>query len=140
MKHIALSLLIAFISVCTSAQNDETAIRKVLQKQQDAWNNGNIELFMEHYLKDSTLSFIGKNDITYGWNQTLERYQKSYPDTATMGKLTFRILHIIKTGKKYRYVVGHWHLKRSKGDVQGHFTLIMRKIKGKWTIISDHSS
>jgi hypothetical protein len=31
-------------------------------------------------------------------------------------------------------------LKRSIGDVRGHFTLIWRKIKGRWVIVSDHSS
>jgi hypothetical protein len=57
-----------------------------------------------------------------------------------MGQLKFDILHLKRLGKKHYFVVGKWYLKRSVGDVGGHYTLIFQKIKGKWVIVSDHSS
>jgi hypothetical protein len=36
--------------------------------------------------------------------------------------------------------VGKWHLIRSVGDVGGHYTLLVKRINGKWVIISDHTS
>jgi len=36
--------------------------------------------------------------------------------------------------------VGKWALKRSAGDVSGSYTLLIRKIKGEWVIVCDHSS
>ena len=57
-----------------------------------------------------------------------------------MGKLDLQILNIKLLGKDVAFVVGKWDLKRNIGDVGGHFTLLMRKLKGKWFIVADHSS
>ena len=84
--------------------------------------------------------FIGKSGVTYGWQKTLENYKKGYPDTAAMGKLDFTILQTKRLSAIYFFVVGKWHLARSIGDVGGAFTLLFRKVKGKWMIVADHSS
>ena len=140
MKYF-LSFLLLFISgTISQAQPAETIIRQKMGAQVIAWNSGHLEAFMEPYWKNDSLTFIGKNGITYGWNNTLERYKKGYPDVKAMGKLTFKIIHIQKTGTHYRYVTGKWMLKRDAGDLNGHFTLVFRKLKGQWVIISDHSS
>jgi ketosteroid isomerase-like protein len=57
-----------------------------------------------------------------------------------MGKLQLQIISIKLLGKDLAFVVGKWNLERTVGDVGGHFTLLMRKIKGKWAIVADHSS
>ena len=33
-----------------------------------------------------------------------------------------------------------FYLKREIGDASGFFTLVFKKVKGKWYIISDHTS
>lgn len=129
------------ISITASAQNkNEAAILKMLQAQEKEWNNGNLESFMKGYWHNDSLLFIGKNGPKYGYNVTLENYKKSYPDTARMGKFTSTILSIKKLSKEYYFVVGKWYLKRSVGDVGGHYTLLIRKINGEWVIVADHSS
>lgn len=122
------------------AQADETAVKAVLNKQQICWNNGDIPCFMESYWKSDSLKFIGKSGITYGWKQILENYTKSYPDTTTMGKLTFTLLEIKTWSGTDAWVLGKWILQRTKGDVGGYFTLMFRKINGVWVIVSDHTS
>jgi ketosteroid isomerase-like protein len=130
-----------FLCVHSNAQSkDVNAIKKVLNDQNEAWNQGNIDAFMDGYWKNDSLTFIGKSGVTYGWNNTLNNYKKGYPDTATMGKLTFTLLHIKKLSKENYQVIGKWFLKRTVGDVGGHFTLLFRKIDGRWVIISDHTS
>jgi hypothetical protein len=57
-----------------------------------------------------------------------------------MGKLSFDILVIKKLSPEYCYVVGKWMLQRSIGDLSGHYDLLLRKLKGKWVIVADHSS
>ncbi len=84
--------------------------------------------------------FIGKTGVTYGWSNTLKNYKKGYPDTAAMGKLTFTLIQVKKLSKEYYHVTGKWFLKRSIGDIGGHYTLLFRKINNHWVIISDHSS
>ena len=122
------------------SQLDELAVRHLLLKQVDAWNRGDVKAFMEGYWKNDSLMFIGKKGVTRGWKATLENYQKGYPDTASMGKLQFDLVEVRTLSKAYVYVTGHWRLTRSVGDLSGMFTLLLKKIKGKWLIIRDHSS
>jgi len=119
---------------------NETAIRALLAAQTKAWNEGNLVDFMEGYLPSDSLLFVGKSGPTYGFNNTLNNYKKGYPDTASMGKLTFTLLAVTPIEKKHYRVLGKWSLQRSKGDVSGYFTLLFQKIKGKWLVIQDHSS
>lgn len=129
-----------FIHASPAQSKDETAIRKLLNTQDAAWNRGDLEVFMDGYWKNDSLMFIGKSGITYGWQQTLDNYKKGYPDTAAMGKLHFEYIEIKRLSANYFFVVGKWHLSRSIGDLNGAFTLLMRKIKGQWVIVKDHSS
>jgi len=141
MKIVVLLFASFLCYISLSAQSrDEVLIRQTLKSQEQAWNSGNIPQFMESYWHSDSLMFIGKSGITYGWDNTLKNYQKGYPDTATMGKLDFNLLHVKRLSAIYYMVVGKWHLTRSKGDVGGHFTLLLRKIKSRWVIVSDHTS
>jgi hypothetical protein len=125
----------------TQSKTDIETIENILKNQQNAWNQGDLEKFMDGYWQSDSLKFIGKNGITYGWKATLDRYRKGYPDKATMGTLQFTILHQEKISKYAILTIGKWHLKRDeKGDVEGYFSLLWRKIKGKWVICADHSS
>jgi ketosteroid isomerase-like protein len=138
-------LVVVFLFVCTCstlhAQNkDEQAIRRLLASQNEQWNKGNIEAFMKGYWESDSLLFVGKNGPTYGYRTTLENYRKSYPDTAAMGKLHFDILKTEPLAPDCYFVLGKWMLKRSIGNVQGHFTLLFKKKKGQWVIVADHSS
>lgn len=136
-----LLLLFLFSSVIVNAQSkDELEVRKILATQTAAWNNGDLEGFMKGYWKSDSLMFIGKSGINWGWDKTLESYQKGYPDTAAMGKLNFDIIVVKRLSFQYFYVVGKWMLKRTAGDLSGHFNLLFKKIKGQWFIIADHSS
>ena len=119
---------------------NETAIRALLAAQTKAWNEGDLVGFMEGYLLSDSLLFVGKSGPTYGFTNTLNNYKKGYPDTASMGKLTFTLLAVTPIEKKHYRVLGKWSLQRSKGDVSGYFTLLFQKIKGKWFVIQDHSS
>ncbi|MEP6846325.1 MAG: DUF4440 domain-containing protein, partial [Panacibacter sp.] len=61
-------------------------------------------------------------------------------DTTTMGKLDFTILDLKLLSSDYGFVLGKWHLARTIGDIGGYFTLLFRKINGRWVIIADHTS
>lgn len=134
-------LLLALMAFSAPAQDREEAqIRQLLSTQTAAWNRGDLEGFMQTYWKSDSLLFIGKNGVKWGWQQTLENYRKGYPDTAAMGQLSFDILVVKKLSPAYYYVVGKWMLNRSLGNLSGHYNLLLRKIRGRWVIVADHSS
>jgi hypothetical protein len=132
--------LLLLTSNSISQQKTERKLRKVLEVQQKSWNNGDIEGFMTTYWKNDSLMFIGKTGVTYGWQHTLNNYKKGYPNKAAMGTLNFNLISIKKVSRKYYSIIGKWHLTREAGDLQGHFTLLLKKIQSHWFIIQDHSS
>lgn len=140
MKFITLLFLLATSLFVKAQSKEEKIILQSLEKQRTSWNNGDLNTFMDTYWRNDSLMFIGKSGITYGWENTLNNYKKGYPDTAAMGKLNFNILHVKRLSVLYYSVVGKWHLKRSAGDLSGHFTLLFKKIGNQWLIVSDHSS
>ena len=139
-KLLILSILIGCYLVSPAQKNAREKILTLLDTQTQSWNRGDLEGFMKGYWENDSLRFIGKSGITYGYNNTLNNYKRGYPDTAAMGKLQFTILVVKKLSPRYYEVVGKWYLKRSIGDVSGHYTLLLRKINSKWVIVSDHSS
>lgn len=138
---VFLFIVAVSLSLTTIGQSkDEIEVRNVLSNQSAAWNRGDIDAFMVGYWENDSLMFIGKSGITYGYKNTLANYKKNYPDTTVMGKLTFTLIHVKQLSPEYFHVTGKYYLSRTIGDASGHFTLVFRKIKGRWMIVSDHSS
>ncbi|HEV7348300.1 nuclear transport factor 2 family protein [Telluribacter sp.] len=143
MKNQLILLLLLITATAASAQSeaDRKAILGILDRQTRDWNAGNIAAFMNGYWESDSLMFVGKNGVTYGYRSTYEGYLKRYPDRATMGTLQFTILHLNFPGPDVAFVVGKWNLTRpEKGDVGGHYTLLWRRIGGRWVIVCDHTS
>lgn len=138
MKHLLIALLLC--SAFSLKAQDTKEILAVLDNQQNAWNAGDLNKFMSGYAQSDSLLFLGKAGPTYGWQQALDNYKKGYPDKAAMGKLTFSIKKVQLLSKDTAFVLGGWHLQREKDEPQGYFTLIFKKFKSGWKIISDHTS
>jgi uncharacterized protein (TIGR02246 family) len=121
-------------------QNDRAAIAKILDAQENAWNQGNVDAFLEGYWHSPELTFSGSSGIARGWDGVLARYRKSYPDRAAMGQLDFSNLETRFFGKDAALVLGRWHLSRAQGDVGGVFSLVWQRFPEGWRIIHDHTS
>ena len=147
MKNCIITIGLLLISIGLYAQSiksfksaDQQIIVKILEDQRVAWNQGDINEFMQVYWKSDSLVFLGRNGPKYGWQNTLDNYKKSYPDKKTMGLLIFNIHEIRILSKGNAFVVGAWMLKRETDEPNGFFTLLLKKIKGEWKIVADHSS
>ena len=119
---------------------DRLAIMKVLRSQQDAWNRGDLEAFLDGYWRSPELSFSGATGTTRGFVGVRERYRGKYEDRAAMGQLEFSELEFRSLGPRAEMVLGHWHLQREKGNIGGVFTLILERFPEGWRIIHDHTS
>ena len=123
----------------SSFEMDKAEILEVLDQQQLAWNNFDLEGFMQGYWKSEELKFYGANGVSRGWEQTLSNYIKRYPSKEAMGQLNFTIDAVSKIENMSYFVMGQYHLKRTIGDAHGTFMIIFKKIDGDWKIISDSS-
>ena len=114
------------------------AIKKILATQQECWNNGDIDGFMQGYWDSEELIFTSLNHKpTYGWNNTLERYKNSYPTKYSMGEFRFEILDIELTSKKTASLNGKWELIRINDHPKGFFWLDLEKFDENWLITKD---
>ena len=142
MRKYIFLLLACFVSSLLFAQQnkDVKEITDLMNRQTVSWNKGNLDEFMTGYWKNDSLMFIGKSGLTYGYANALNNYKKNYDSADKMGKLFFEILKVKKLSAEYCWVLGKFFLKRSVGDVGGTYTLLFKKINGKWLIIADHTS
>ncbi|MBW6481419.1 MAG: nuclear transport factor 2 family protein [Vicingaceae bacterium] len=139
MKNTIYILLIFLTMACTQQFEEKEAILQVMSQQEQDWNNGNIDAFMQGYWQSDSLMFVGKNGIKYGWQTTLENYKKSYPDKSTMGNLSFAI-EKLEVENQTAFMLGKWNITRESDNIGGYFTLYWKKIDGKWVIVLDHTS
>jgi beta-aspartyl-peptidase (threonine type) len=121
-------------------ETDRAAITKIIETQQNNWNQGNVDAFLEGYWRSPDLTFSGSGGIARGWDGVLVRYKKNYPDRASMGRLDFSDLEFRFLGSDGALVLGRWHLARARGDVGGVFSLVWQRFPEGWRIIHDHTS
>lgn len=127
-------------SAAHSQEDAKKTILQLFEKQVGAWNEGDLEKFMSTYWKSPELTFSAGGTTTRGWQQTLDRYKKSYSTKALMGHLTFSKFEVIVLGEHSALALGNWKLKQEKDVLQGNFSVVLKKMDGKWLIIHDHSS
>jgi ketosteroid isomerase-like protein len=127
----------------SSPSNDaalRAAVKSVLRVQEDAWNRGDIDAFVDHYWKSDDLTFNSEGKTTRGWNGTLARYRERYGTPEKMGRLSFTGLEITPLGDSAALVLGQWRLERESEPVSGNFSLVLSKLDGRWVIVHDHTS
>jgi uncharacterized protein (TIGR02246 family) len=148
MKHHRLISALLTLGLITSAAAQDnsknaksiSAIRAVLDAQAAAWNRGDIDAYMDGYDRSPDTVFVSGDRVTRGWQTVLERYKKTYDTREKMGTLTFSDVEVTMLSKDAALVLGRWHLKRSKDEPHGRFTLLFRKTNAGWRIVHDHTS
>ena len=144
MGTLAWMLLVAASFAGQTERKDpaKTEIEQVLHTQQEAWNRGDLEAFMQGYWKSPELTFFAGGKENHGWQAALDRYKAAYASSGhEMGKLEFAGLRIEMLGPDAAFVRGEYHLTMSDGKTpHGLFTLIFRMFPDGWKIVHDHSA
>lgn len=130
------------ITYCQSilSESDKNEIISVLKQQEKFWNKGDIDGFMQGYVKSDFLVFNGSSGPFYGWDSVKDRYIKTYPSKEKMGALNFKIHNISLITSSVAQLIGQFFLSYPKSEVSGYFTLVLIKSKGEWLILSDHTT
>jgi uncharacterized protein (TIGR02246 family) len=121
---------------------EELDVIKVLTKQEDAWNRGDLDAFATGYKNSADILFVGRQ-ISRGYDQMLSDYKHNYPNKEAMGTLSFSELEPHVLDEHFAVVIGHYKLERSKkagGNAEGVFSLILEHTKEGWKIIVDHTT
>jgi ketosteroid isomerase-like protein len=110
-----------------------------LQEQSEAWNRGDLRGFMSAYWNSPNMTFSSGGTTARGWQPTLDRYLKKYPNREAMGHLTFRNLETSQLSPDVALMLGEWHLTKEE-PAQGNFSLVWKRFDEGWRIVHDHSS
>ena len=149
MKNLIPLSFLLFLSCNTITNSENTKIiienkeeiykiQTMLKAQKDCWNSGDIKGFMKGYWNSEELVFTSAtHKPAYGWKNTYKRYKESYPDKASMGKLSFKIIDIELLSDTTAELKGSWELIRQDDHPQGKFWLDLKKIKKNWVITKD---
>ena len=138
---IICNILMAF--VCAASEqppNSAAEIQSVLTTQQDAWNRGDIDAFMNGYARSASTVFVSEDEVGRGWETVRDRYRVKYSDRAKMGTLSFSEIEVTMLSSDAAVVLGRWKLKRAKDEPHGRFTLIFKRLPEGWRIVHDHTS
>jgi ketosteroid isomerase-like protein len=127
-------------STSLSAQSPRSEIGAVLKMQQEAWNRGDIDAFMNGYWRSDETVFVSGDKVIRGWQKVMNRYKKKYSDRAKMGTLTFSEIEITPLSADAAVALGRWELERAGDHPHGRFTLIFRRFSKGWKIVHDHTS
>ena len=132
------------ITVAAQSEDQKSRIKRdivaVMDAQAEAWNRGDIDGFMTGYWRSDKLLFVSGDEVTRGWQTTLDRYKRNYNSREKMGTLRFSDLEIDVISKDAAIVLGSWALTRGGDNPKGKFTLVFRKLDGRWLIVRDHTS
>lgn len=129
--------------VCAASEqppNSAAEIQSVLTTQQDAWNRGDIDAFMNGYARSASTVFVSEDEVGRGWETVRDRYRVKYSDRAKMGTLSFSEIEVTMLSSDAAVVLGRWKLKRAKDEPHGRFTLIFKRLPEGWRIVHDHTS
>lgn len=145
VQNIFTILLLIIVFSCSGTipnNNSCLDINNLMQQQENSWNDGNIDDFMNIYWKNDSLVFIGKSGINYGWDKTITNYKNSYKTKEHMGTLKFKNIICNPINDSSHIVTGKWSLKRndSIGNINGFYSLLWIKKPDGWKITYDHTS
>jgi uncharacterized protein (TIGR02246 family) len=118
----------------------EAEIQSVLTAQQDAWNRGDIDAFMNGYARSASTVFVSQDEVSRGWETVRDRYRVKYSDRTKMGTLSFSEIEVTMLSPDAAVVLGRWKLKRENDEPHGRFTLIFKRLPEGWRIVHDHTS
>ena len=113
-------------------------IRATLRAQTAAWNEGNLDAFMETYWKDDNLVFVADDKVTKGWSAASRRYKDLYTDDDGLGRMSYNDMDVSMVTDDLAIVTGRYAHAGAEETDSGAFSLVMRQAGGVWRIVHDH--
>lgn len=139
-KLFYLIILLFSITISASSQSkDEKAIVEVMRLEEKYWNAGDIEGYVSLYAPGDSTRMILTRGAAYGRDSILAFYKRYWPKER-MGKLVLDGERLERLSKIYYYVTGYFHVSYPDGrTINGRFSGLMKKVKGRWYLYTDHA-
>ena len=120
--------------------DDHQRIRAVFESGCAAWNRGDIDGYLSDYWHSDKVRWVSEGKVSYGFEAIASAFKARFNSPENMGKLEVADLEIQLLGESDALVFGAWTQTTRTARRTGVFTVNMKKIDGKWLVVSDHSS
>jgi ketosteroid isomerase-like protein len=120
-------------------------IEAMLTASAVSWNGGDLEGFLDDYWRSEDLTFSDETGVTRGWDALRSRYLNSYwAPGAARDSLRFQNIEVTELGTGHALAMGQYVLYSPEDDglvtSTGYFSLVLRRLEGRWKILHDHTS
>jgi ketosteroid isomerase-like protein len=136
-------LLFSSLSFTYPQQNNDavTEVKKALEGQIHAWNEGDLEKAMTYYWNSPEILWINKAGIQKGYQPVLEDFRKEFGDKTKMGVYSYNALHIEEVSTAVVYFVFRWKIELNGKRIMGGISSqIWKKIDNRWVVTAEHAS
>jgi len=120
--------------------DDRQSIQTLFESSCAAWNRGDIDGYLAGYWHSDKVRWISGGTVRYGFEGIASAYRTRFSTPDDMGKLEVANLEIQNLGDVDALVFGAWTQTTDAARHHGVFTVHVKKIEGRWLIVSDHSS
>ncbi len=118
---------------------DAAAIEQIMREEEAVWNRGDIDAYVALYAPEDSVRMLYGSGAVYGRDSILAFYKKYWPKEK-MGQLKLRHDCIERLSANYYFVSGFFEVSYPNAKaVKGRFSGLMKKIKGRWYLYTDHS-
>jgi len=115
-------------------------IKATLLAQVAAWNEGNLDAFMNTYWKSDDLKMVSGTTVTKGWSSIMKHYRDAYANDSGLGQLSMDKLDTKLITDDVAVVTGRFAVTQDDATGTGSFSLVMRRDNGVWRIVHDHTT
>ncbi len=138
--HLLLIIILLVVPVVGFSQpKDERKILETMRLEEKYWNAGDIDGYVSLYAPSDSTRMILSRGAAYGKDSILAFYKRYWPKKK-MGTLVLDGERMERLSKKYYYVTGYFHVSYPDGrTINGRYSSLMKKIKGKLYLYTDHS-
>lgn len=121
-------------------RTQEEIIRSVLLAQTAAWNDADLEAFLDTFWKSNDFRLIAGDKVAAGWTQAADLYRSRFGEAGDFGRLSRDGLEIEMVSDDVAIASGRYNLVRAAGAESGSLTLVVKRIDGLWRIVHAHSN
>lgn len=122
----------------------QLALREIcamMARSADAWNRGALDEFTGDYLEGEETTYIGSRGIVRGPAAIREVYAPRFAPGGTRDSLSFERVEVDLLAPDLANTIAWYVLTRGDSvTARGPTSLVMRRVRGAWKIVHDHSS
>ncbi|HEY4009217.1 MAG TPA: DUF4440 domain-containing protein [Acidobacteriaceae bacterium] len=125
-----------------TATREQLDVVKIIMKQQDAWNNGDLDGYLSHY-KDAPDTQAVLASLVRGLDNIRAAYRQNFPNKDTMGNIEDTDVEVRSLSDNFALATGRYHLTRTRkagGPAEGTFTELFEKTPTGWKVIFSEST